>query len=118
MLRVSPRSRKQLQSVVYPLDGGEPYHSALDPTLFRVTRRMRVQNYVIVNPSNYNLQLMSFREYKNVDLWWVLGVFNGIVNPFTEVTQGKVMLKPDITSVEDYLREGRRIARVSTVRLP
>ena len=46
------------------------------------------------------LDLIAWKVYGSVDLWWVLGYYNGIVNPIYELEPGKTLKIPRLTDVQ------------------
>lgn len=57
------------------------------------------------------LDLISYNEYGTVELWWLIGMINGIVDPFVDVTVGLLLNIPAITDIESYLQVIRTIKR-------
>ena len=45
------------------------------------------------------LDLIAYRFYRNVGLWWVLAKANGVLNPFEDVLSGQVLRIPNITNI-------------------
>jgi len=54
------------------------------------------------------IDLISFKYYGSYDLGWLICEHNNILDPFTEITVGKVL---DIPSLDDYYRYYNRNAR-------
>lgn len=111
-------SRLNLQEVVYPEDGGEPYNSFISPMLNRFVRNLYDKKTIIVDSATESdLQLISFREYGTVSLWWVIGMYNGVVNPFTDLEIGTPIRLPTNPSIEDYFISNVKLQE-TTVKLP
>lgn len=48
--------------------------------------------------------LISYKLYGTVDLWWVICQFNGVVNPLTDLEVGKLLKAPDYSQVMHFLQ--------------
>jgi nucleoid-associated protein YgaU len=46
---------------------------------------------------------ISYTHYGTISLWWLICKFNGIVNPFIEITPGKVIMIPNKKLVDSIL---------------
>lgn len=85
------------------IEGEDSYISPISGNYIRFLSLLKHDNqYLITDSDSSNLPLISFRNYGNIDLWWVIGVYNGIKNPFTELTAGTLINIPTITSINDY----------------
>lgn len=49
--------------------------------------------------------LISYKLYSTVDLWWVVCQFNGVINPFTDLRVGMLIKVPDYSQVMHLLHE-------------
>lgn len=104
---------------VFPLDGGQPFLLPLTPGFARITRTLIFShNHTVTADERYRLTLVSYREYGTVDLWWVIGAYNGIVNPLTDVLPGTVLAIPSRSSVDGYFRTLRQTVGSEYVVLP
>ena len=111
-------SRQNLQEVVYPMDGREPYNSFISPMLNRYVKNLEaIRKIIVTREEEHNLQLISYRQYNTVYLWWLIGLYNGITNPITEVIEGKELYIPSYISIENYI-SSTRATNVSSVYLP
>jgi hypothetical protein len=98
--------RTQFQAIVNPPDGLGPFLGFLDLSYINMVRKLRYDRVHTVNQSEEgNLQLISFTYYNTIELWWILAMYNGVVNPITEVITGLRLKVPTLTSIEDYFRE-------------
>lgn len=46
------------------------------------------------------LDLIAWEVYQSVDMWWVIGYYNGIVNPIFDLTPGKKLKIPSLTDIQ------------------
>lgn len=60
------------------------------------------------------LELISYKEYGTTDLWWIIGLVNGIVK-FTEVQPGITLQIPSIPQIESYMQLIRAIKNGQSV---
>jgi len=49
----------------------------------------------ITQELEHRLDLISLKAYGISDLWWVIAMYNGIINNFYDVVQGKKLKIPD-----------------------
>ena len=47
---------------------------------------------------------ISHKHYNTTELWWLICKFNEIKNPFTELTEGKILKIPGET-IKNYVLE-------------
>ena len=66
----------------------------LDFRLTQETRRYRVTGEVI---GNYDL--LSYKQYHIEELWWVIAFLNGILNPFSDLETGQMLVIPVATDL-------------------
>ena len=98
-------SRSNLQSIVQPADGGDPFLDFLDGSYTSIGSALtKWRTHEVRAHDEYNLQIISDRYYGTVKLWWVIGTYNGIVNPLTELVAGTVLNIPTLESIEKYCR--------------
>ena len=60
-----------------------------------------VELYVIVENDSWSN--ISYKFYKTYKLWWLICKFNGVKNPFYELTPGKVIKIPTKEMVDEIL---------------
>lgn len=46
------------------------------------------------------LDLISWKVYGTVDMWWILGYYNGVVNPIFDLEPGKKLKIPRLTDLQ------------------
>jgi len=108
-----------LQTIVNPYDHGIPFREFLDPTYVALLKSLQIDHIRRVRPDEqFNLQLISFREYGTIDLWWLIGMVNAIVNPFVEVVSGMELNIPTQASVQDYFKAVQTRTSAGVVNLP
>jgi streptogramin lyase len=84
---------------------GTQYVDLLAAGYMRFVRSLEFNRFHRVLPDEeYNLPKVSFNAYGTVDLWWVVGAFNGIVNPAAELAAGTLLKMPTVVSVDAYIR--------------
>ena len=49
------------------------------------------KTFFITNAWEANLPGLAFNLYNDINYWWVLGLYNGIVDPILDVSVGKQM---------------------------
>lgn len=106
-------SRVNLKTVIVPdVDdplGSEEYLSLLDGTYTQFMRALILtDNHTVQMDEVANLPLIAFRWYKNINLWWLIGMVNGIIDPYLEITAGKIIRMPSLSSIEDYFRQVKK----------
>ena len=108
-----------LQTIVNPYDFGQPFREFLDPSYVAVVKSLTIDHVRRIRPDEqFNLQLISYREYGTIDLWWIIGMVNAIVNPFVEVVQGMELNIPTLGSIQDYFKQAKTRTSTGVVSLP
>ena len=102
-------SRVNLQSKVIPEPGDvgldAPFLSILDSAYVEFDDSIVIiGNHIVTLEEQKNLPLISYRWYKNINLWWIIGMYNGIADIWLEVLPGQVLQIPSLTSVENYFQ--------------
>jgi nucleoid-associated protein YgaU len=102
-------SRVNLQSKILPdpadPDGAAPFLSVLDSAYSEFDDSLEVAGtHMVTADDAMDLPLISYRWYRNINLWWVIAAFNGIQDPWLEIQPGVVLKIPSLSSVEDYFR--------------
>lgn len=116
-------SRTNFQAVVTPPEGDprgtDPYLSLLDGHYARFTESLKLQTiHTVTDSDEMRLEAISYRYYNNLNLWWAIGAYNGIINPFREVVAGKQLKIPTLASVEDYVKSVTSLVKPRVVVLP
>lgn len=73
------------------------------------------RSFEITDPWVANLPGLAFNMYDDINLWWVLALYNGIVDPINDVYVGRTMRAPNKEDVVAYLADRRaRVQKGST----
>lgn len=60
--------------------------------------------YQVTSPMEARLDLISNLFYKTPNLWWVIGMYNGITNPIFEVSVGRKLKIPSRNVLDAVLQ--------------
>lgn len=107
-------SRVNLQSKITPEPGDgiedlSPFLSILDSAYVEFDDSIvTIGTHVVTLEEARNLPLISYRWYKNINLWWIIGMYNGIADIWLEVEPGTRLRIPSLTSVEEYFERIKR----------
>jgi hypothetical protein len=63
--------------------------------------------YTITAADIGRIDLIAWRHYQDVNLWWVIARCNGIANPFEDLVIGRVLLIPYKALVVQAIEQGR-----------
>jgi hypothetical protein len=122
-------SRVNLQSRVVPEENDQsgldhPFLSILDSAYAEFDDSISVVGtHIVTIGEQKNLPLISYRWYQNINLWWIIGMYNGIADVWLDVMPGTVLQIPSLTSVESYFQRVKQnnagvTSGSSIVRLP
>lgn len=50
-----------------------------------------------------NLPGIADRLYSDINLWWLLAMYNGIVDPINDLVVGLVLRVPTLSSIQEFL---------------
>lgn len=101
-------SRTQLLEKI-EVSGADDYLSFLSGRYNRFLVLLKTKKSITVTTTNeMRLEAIAFREYGTIHLWWVIGVFNGVINPFREVVAGTKLNIPTLESINDYFDTVKR----------
>lgn len=78
----------------------------LDIGFNAVNAVVRYSNYMVNSGEEGRPELISYKVYKTVDLWWVILSYNGITD-VRFLTQGVTLRIPDLTELTLALNKGR-----------
>ena len=59
--------------------------------------------YVVTSSDVSNLPGISFNVYRDKDYWWVIGLYNGIIFPETDLVPGLVLQLPSLSDINALL---------------
>lgn len=51
------------------------------------------------------LDMTSYELYKNVDSWWIIALYNDIIDPLTYASERTVLFAPQLSEVEDLIND-------------
>lgn len=102
-------SRTWLQQIIYPdaddKSGTDPYLSMLDGYLIYFLKRLRLQTvHKVVGLDEGNLPYLAYKYHRNQNTWWIIGMWNGITNIYTDMPPGTMINIPSLDSIEEYFR--------------
>lgn len=99
-------SRTNLIGIVYPTEGDlTPYLEVVDGRYVRFLKELKFErSFIVTDSAAGRLEFISYQLYKTIDLWWVIGLYNGIVNPFKEVIAGKLLRVPTRASIDNFFK--------------
>jgi hypothetical protein len=69
------------------------------------TTEYTVDYYRIVAQDAMRPDLISYRCYGTVEFWWLILVFNGIENPFTDLVEGNILQIPNKLDIYNFQRK-------------
>jgi hypothetical protein len=61
------------------------------------------QQYVVTYTDRANAPGLAFSIYGDRDYWWILCLYNGILNPIDEIAPGTVLRLPSINDINNFL---------------
>jgi hypothetical protein len=73
-----------------------------------------VNTYVVTASDVANLPGIAFNVYRDRDYWWVIGFYNGIIFPETDLVPGMVLQLPSLSDINALLAaEDRTLTNVT-----
>lgn len=73
--------------------------------LSKFTMTYPITYYRVKEEDIMRLDLISYKAYRTVDYWWLIGVVNKIENPFTDVAVGDLLMIPNILDIYAFYKE-------------
>ena len=73
--------------------------------LSKFTMTYPVSYYRVKEEDIMRLDLISYKVYKMVDYWWLIGVVNQVENPFTGVAVGDLLRIPNILDIYAFYKQ-------------
>jgi hypothetical protein len=61
------------------------------------------QQYVVTHVDTANAPGLAHSIYGDKSYWWILCMFNGILNPISEIAPGTVLRLPSLVDINNYL---------------
>ena len=65
------------------------------------------ETYEVTASDTANLPGIAFRVYGDVGYWWILGMYNGIIDPVADIRPPLTLGIPSLSSINTFLSEGR-----------
>jgi hypothetical protein len=62
-----------------------------------------VNTYVVTASDVANLPGIALNVYRDKDYWWVIGLYNGIIFPETDLVPGLVLQLPSLSDINSLL---------------
>lgn len=84
-----------------------------EKSYFNICKTITFENVNDVPPSLYYLYTLnetdswtgiSYKFYETIRLWWLICKFNNIIDPFKELTTGKIIKVPSLDFAKQILR--------------
>jgi len=63
--------------------------------------------YTVVAADEGRIDLIAWKHYQDVTLWWAIARYNGIANPFEDLVVGTVLLIPYKALVVQAIEQGK-----------
>ena len=73
--------------------------------LSKFTMTYPASYYRVKEEDLMRLDLVSYKAYRTVDYWWLIGVVNKIENTFTGVAVGDLLVIPNILDIYAFYKE-------------
>ena len=71
--------------------------------------------YQIDDSTEHRLDLISYENYNSVSYWWIIGLVNGVIDPFTELPAGREILILPLPMIEQYHQLIRSLKRKQSI---
>jgi hypothetical protein len=65
------------------------------------------ETYEVTASDTANLPGIAFRVYGDVGYWWILGMYNGIIDPVADIRPPLTLGIPSLSSINTFLSEGQ-----------
>ena len=100
-------SRTNLINIVTPTEGDTtPYLEVVDGKFIRFLNELKYdRSYMVTDAAAGRLEYISYQIYGTIQLWWVIGLYNGIINPIKDVIAGKILRVPTKESIDVYFNK-------------
>lgn len=107
-----------LNRATYLAVGGpskRPYLDYLSPKYLNMQYQVAAsKNYNVDQSDQANAPGIAFNFYGSTDYWWVVCMYNGILDPITEFTPGRVLQLPTLADVNAFL-SAQSVSQLSAV---
>lgn len=79
----------------------------------------QVQTYtifIVTSDMMSHPDLIAYKFYESVDLWWVVCLYNDIIDPVTELYPGRSLKIPDISELNQLINPSG-VAQLNTTKI-
>ena len=87
-----------------PIIKGMP--DILSTTLIQDIKNIPTSDVYLIQ-SDEPLEIIALKTMGSADYWWILGIYNDILNPFMVASQGKSVNIPDLHKLATLLTQNR-----------
>jgi hypothetical protein len=63
-----------------------------------------VDYYRVGDVDLMRLDDISYTVYNTVEYWWIIGLINGVEDPYTGLTPGEILQIPNILDIYDFYK--------------
>lgn len=100
-------SRTLLQQKITPdiddLIGQDPYLAMLDGHQIQFIKSLQTYAiHTVIGHEDGNLPLLAYAYHKNINTWWIIGMYNGVIDPYEDLPPGTRLNIPSLESIEDF----------------
>jgi len=82
----------------------KPYLDYLSPKYLNIKFQLPAsKNYIVDGSDRANAPGIAFNFYGDRDYWWIVCMYNGIIDPITEFSPGTVLQLPSLADVNTFL---------------
>jgi hypothetical protein len=71
--------------------------------------------FVVTDPFEANLPGIAYELYQDVGLWWILAMYNGIIDPINDIVTGLQLNVPSLTDINAFLDTNPNNSSIPTV---
>lgn len=81
-------------------EDGAPVMDYLSTNYLNVKFMLRARDtYQVTDSDACNLPGIAFKVYGDKNYWWIIGLYNGIVDPITDLEPGLVLQLPSLADI-------------------
>lgn len=73
------------------------------------------QNYTVTSADEANAPGLAFSIYGDVGYWWLLCMYNGIIDPIEDIAPGTVLRLPSLNDINNFLTSQDEKVTANTV---
>lgn len=79
----------------------------LKSNLNKFNPKYGVVSYRVTESDLMRPDLISYRMYQTVEYWWLILLYNQVLDPFAELKVGDLLYIPNILDIYEYYKEYR-----------